>query len=157
MSKVLSKFLFLLKYILLLVAFALVLYGMLAMYGRLDKKITDAFSTFIPFIIVFLIFVVNLFVGRKYCSESLLLNFGSFLILLVICLICLRAQFDKNMIVYYKYGISYNAAFLADNLSSIKSMLYLLSGSNVLFIIASFFDKKKKNKAISDAVEEKSN
>ena len=48
MSKVLSKFLFLLKYILLLVAFALVLYGMLAMYGRLDKKITDAISTFIP-------------------------------------------------------------------------------------------------------------
>jgi hypothetical protein len=157
MSKVLSKFLFLLKYILLLIAFALVLYGMLAMYGRLDKKITDAISTFIPFIILFLVFVVNLFIGRKYCSECLLLNFGSFLILLVICLICVRAQFDKNMIIYHKYGISYNAAFLADNLASIKSMLYLIAGSNFLFIIASFFDRKNKVKKVSDVAVEESN
>ena len=103
-------------------------------------------NVLIPFALVFLVFIVNLFIGKKECSENLLFNFGTFLILSVTILIGLRAKFDTNMLIYYKYSISYNSAYLADNLAMIESMFYVIFGSNILLIVSALLDKKKADK-----------
>ena len=49
-----------LKYILLVISFGLVFYGIMSTYSRLDKPLTDAVTVFIPFALVLLVFIINL-------------------------------------------------------------------------------------------------
>lgn len=150
MNNIFSKFFFFLRYILIVIAFLLVLWGIMFTYQRLEKPLSEAINVLLPFLLVFIVFIVNLFVAKKSCSENLLFNFGSVLIMLVIILIGLRAKFDTNMLVYHKYNISYNSAYLADNLAMIESMLYIVFGSNILLIIGGLSSKKEKKKDIKD-------
>ena len=144
MSNIFSKLFFYLRYILIVVAFLLIFWGITFTYQRLEKPLSESFNVLLPFVLVFVVFIVNLFVAKRDCSENLLFNFGTVLILLVVILVGLRAKFDTNMLIYYKYNISYNSAYLADNLAMIESMLYIIFGSNVLFIIGNCFNKKEK-------------
>ncbi len=146
MSNILSKMFFYLRYVLIIGAFFLVFWGLTFTYQRLEKPMSEAINVLIPFALVFLVFIVNLFIGKKECSENLLFNFGTFLILSVTILIGLRAKFDTNMLIYYKYNISYNSAYLADNLAMIESMFYVIFGSNILLIVSALLDKKKADK-----------
>lgn len=147
MSNIFSKLFFYLRYILVIAAFFLIFWGLTFTYQRLEKPISEAVNVLIPFALVFLVFIVNLFVAKKDCSENLLFNFGTFLILLVTILIGLRAKFDTNMLIYYKYNISYNSAYLADNLAMIESMFYIIFGSNILLMISYLFDRKSSKKS----------
>ena len=143
MSKILSRMFNLLKYILLVVSFLIILYGIFVTYRRLDKNITDAIPLIIPFILVFVVFVINIFIKSNVIRDNLLFNFVSVLLFAVIIVIGLRAKFDTNMLIYYKYKVKYNPLYLSDNLSFIKISLYLLFASDLLFIISSFFEKNK--------------
>lgn len=117
MMRVLCKIFSFLKYILLIVSFGLVFYGIINTYGRLEKPLTEAISIFVPFGVVLLLFLINLFTRSKYTSTSLLFNFVSAFVFVVIIIICLRSMFDTNMILFHRYGIDYNPSFFADNLS----------------------------------------
>lgn len=134
MNKILSKILNLLKYVLLIIAFALILYGMIVTYKRLEKPLSDAISVFLPFAIIFIMFLVNIFVKGNDIKDNLLYNFTCVLVFAVIIIICLRAKFDVNMLLYQKYQIDFNPTFLSDNLSSIKIILYCLIVANILFL-----------------------
>lgn len=153
MSNILSKLFFYLRYILFIGVFSLILLGIVYTYQRLDKSLSESINVFLPLGLVFVVFLINLFVGKKECSENLLFNFGTCLILIVSIIIGLRAKFDTNMLIYYRYGISYNSAYLADNLSMIEAMFYIIFGSNVLLIISTLIGrgkKKKKNDVVSE-------
>lgn len=143
MSKILSRMFNLLKYLLLVVAFLIILYGVFATYKRLDKSLLDAIPSILPFILVFVIFVVNIFIKSNIIRDNLFFNFVSVLLFVVIIIIGLRAKFDTNMLIYYKYKVQYNPLYLSDNLSFIKISLYLLFATNLLYIISSFFEKKE--------------
>lgn len=132
-----------LKYILLVISFGLVFYGIMSTYSRLDKPLTDAVTVFIPFALVLLVFIINLIMSSKLSNSKLLFNFVSCLVFSVIIIICLRAMLDKNMLLYYKYQIKFNPAFFSDNLSAIEVMLYMIFGSNILLIICDLLSKKK--------------
>ncbi len=144
MKDVLSKLFGFFKYILLIVSFGLVLYGIMVTYNRLGKPLTDAISTFIPFGFVLIMFIVSLIV-KNNDNNKLLFNFVSCFTFIIIIVICLRSMYDKKMLLYYKYQINFNPAFFADNLSAVHMMLYLIGIANVLLVIYSLLNKKKKN------------
>lgn len=145
MKKIISKMFNFLKFILMFIAFALIFIGVLFTYKRLDKSLTDAINIFIPFALVFILTVVNIIYKKSKSSENLLFNFASVLVYTVIIIIGLRAKFDTNMLLYYKYKINYNPSYLADNLSSVKALLYCLSASNIFLIISSLLKSKDEN------------
>ncbi len=144
MKVVFSRLLGFLKYLLLLASFALIFYGIIMTYKRLDKNIMEAIPIFIPFVIVLVVFIVNLFIKSNVIRNNLIYNVISVLVFATIIVIGLRAKFDTHMMLYHKYAINYNPAYLADNLSIIQMMLYTLAGSNVLLMLSTIFDKKKK-------------
>lgn len=144
MHDILSKFFGFLKYILLVVAFGLVFYGIIVTYGRLDKPLTDATDVFVPFGFVLIVFLITLIVRSKAVGKNLFFNFTSVFVFVVIIIICLRSMFDTNMILFHRYGVNFNPAFFADNMSAIIAMVYMIGGANVLLLLCDFFNKKDK-------------
>lgn len=144
MKELLCKIFGFLRYILLIASFGLVFYGIINTYGRLEKPLSDAINIFIPFGFVLIVFLINIFVRSKHVSKDLLFNFVAVFVFIVIIVICLRSMFDKNMILFYKYGINYNPSFFADNLSAACAMLYMIGASNIILLICDIIDKDKK-------------
>lgn len=143
MEKLLSRLLYLLKYLFLVVAFVLVFYGILVTYQRLEKSLTLAFPVFLPFVVIFAVYIMNLFMKKNTIRDNILYNFTSILVFTGIIVVCLRAAYDDNMVMFTKYGIRYNPLFLSDNLSSIQILLYVLAGCDVLLVIASLFEEDR--------------
>ncbi len=136
MERLLSKLLGILKYLLFFVAFVLVFYGILITYKRLEKSLVESISVFLPFVLIFITFIANLFMKNNSVKEHLLFNFTCVLAFSVVIVICLRAMFDDFMVMYIKYDIKYNPLFLSDNLSAIEMLLYVLAGSNVVLMVS---------------------
>lgn len=155
MNKILSKLLNLLKYVLFLAGFALVFLGIILTYKRLEKNLVDSIGIFIPFILMLILLIINMFARKAKISSNLLFNFVSCIVFAVIIIIGVRAKFDVGMVLHYKYGIDYNPQYLSTNLSSIKIMLYCLGGCNALLLISSLFDKKEDKVDKEVTVEEK--
>ena len=90
MKEILSKLFGFLKFILLIIAFGLVFYGIMATYARLQKPLTEAVNVFLPFVLVLIVFFVNMIMGGKYSRSRLLFNFVSCFSLMVTIIIGLR-------------------------------------------------------------------
>jgi len=143
MKKILSKLFGFLKFILMFISFALILMGILFTYKRLDKSLTEAIDIFIPFILIIVLTIINMFNKKAKVNENLLFNFTSVLVFTVIIIIGIRAKFDTNMILYHKYQINYNPNYLSDNLSTVKVLLYCLSGANIFILLNPLFKEKE--------------
>lgn len=144
MKDVLSKLFGFLKYILLVISFGLVFFGIMTTYSRLEKPLTDAIDVFLPFALVLIVFLVNLIMSSKLANSKLLFNFVSCFVFIVTIIIELRSMFDKNMLLFYKYQINFNPTFFADNLSAIEFMLYMIFGADLLLIVCDLLSKEKK-------------
>lgn len=144
MKEILSKLFGFLKYLLLIVAFGLVFYGIMVTYARLQKPLTEAINVFLPFALVLIVFFVNIIIGSKYSRSRLLFNFVSCFSFIVAIIIGLRSLFDKNMLLYYKYDMKFNPTFFADNLSGIQVMLYMILAANILLIVYEKLSSKNK-------------
>lgn len=138
MSDILCKLFGFIKYLLLIIAFGLVFFGIMVTYSRLEKSLLDALDIFIPFVFVLIMFIINLFVKSDNISKNLLYNLVCNLVFAAIIVICLRAMFDKNMLLYEKYGINFNPSFFSDNLSAIRVMLYMIGFSNIVLLGCDF-------------------
>ncbi len=149
MRDILCKILSFLKYILFIIAFGLVFYSIIKTYGRLEKPLSDAIFVFIPFAFVLVTFLISLISRSRYVSKSLLFNLVAVLLFVVTIIICLRSMFDTNMVLFYRYGIDYNPAFLSDNLSAIQAMLYMVGGANVVLLLCSLIDRKSSKKEMN--------
>lgn len=146
MERILSKLLSILKYLMFFVSFVLVFYGILITYKRLEKSLVESIPVFLPFALIFITFIANLFMKNNTVKEHLLFNFTCVLVFAVVIIVCLRAMFDDFMVMYIKYDIKYNPLFLSDNLSAIEMLLYVLAGSNVLLMVSTKInDSLKKN------------
>ena len=66
-----------LKIILFILATMAILFGILSTYSRLEKSLLDAISAFIPFILLLVIYIVNLIRRDSKINDNLLLNFVS--------------------------------------------------------------------------------
>lgn len=146
MKDVLAKLFGFLKYILLIISFGLIFFGIMTTYSRLEKPLTDAVSVFLPFGLVLLSFIATMIMNSNLYNSKLLFNFVSCLVFIVTIIIGLRSMFDKNMLLFYKYQINFNPTFFADNLSAIEFMLYMIFTANVLLIICDLLTKSNKAK-----------
>ena len=135
MKKVLNMILLILKFPLFFAAFILTLIIMFNMYDRVDKNIVEGLYIFIPYLIVIVLFVINLY--QKKVRENIYYNLTSCLVFIVTIIVCLRALFDKNMLLNEIMGYNINFSYFGDYISFMNIFMYGLIVSNILFMFGS--------------------
>lgn len=135
MIKMINGLLYGLKYLLLIISFALGSYIVLYMYQRLDKPLLDSIFIALPFLILFLLFAINMLCNQKRVTSNLFYNLTCCLVFAVILFIEYRTLFDTNMIANSKLGYNINFNYFADNINAIKVMIIGLIVGNVLFML----------------------
>ena len=142
MIKMINGLLYGIKYLLLILSFALGSYIILYMYQRLDKPVFDAIYIAIPFIFLFILFAINMLANQQRITKNLFYNLTCCFVFMVILFIEYRAIFDTNMIANSKLGYNINFNYFADNINAIQVMVIGLIVSNFLFMLPSNDDKK---------------
>lgn len=141
MKNIVNKIFYVLKFILLILSFALSLLIIVKMYERLGKSLKESLSFFLPFLAIFIVFSINMVADQKAVKDNMFFNITSCLVLLVITYIGYRTIFDKNMIInsYMGYGMSFN--YYSEAVPSIKMLLY---GLVITDIFLMFIKEEKK-------------
>lgn len=142
MTKIINGFFSILKYILLVVSFVLTFYIVMFMYKRLNKDYIGALEIFIPYLLVLVVFAINLIFEQRTVTRNLFYNLTCCLVFGVLIFAGYRAIADKYLLSGIKMGYDINFNYYADILAPLKSMFYLLIGSNILLMFSG--DKKKK-------------
>ena len=134
MKKIINIILSLLKYVLLIAAFALTLFIILKMNMRLNKSLADSVFIFVPYGILLLLFILNGFLNKKAITENLFYNLTSVLVFCTNVVVGLRAIFDTNMLynAIQKMGVNFN--YFNDYLAFNRIMLYGLIIANIVFM-----------------------
>lgn len=135
MKKILNNIFLVLKFPLLVFSFSLSLFITFSMYHRVDKDIIEAIPIFLPYIIILLLFFVNISMHQKNVNNNIFYNLTCCLVFICICFIDLRAIYDKNMLLNQIMGYNINFSYFSDFLSFMKIMLYGLIVSNFCFMI----------------------
>lgn len=136
-----------LKFLLLLIAFGLSFYIVLSMYSRVDKGIMEAIPIFLPYILLIILFSINISLKQKSVNNNLFYNLTCCLVFFCICLVSLRAILDQNMVLNEIMGYNINFSYYGDFIVFMKLMMYGLLLSDIIFI---FTNKKEKQKIKND-------
>ena len=120
------------------------MYLLFNMYQKLDKNIDLNFLLImIPFIILLILFFVNLTFKMQDVLDNMFYNSGCTLSLLSIVYLIYRTMCDKNMLYYYKDG-NLNFTYFDEQINYIKIVLYLMIIINIILIVINYLSKKKK-------------
>lgn len=141
MIKILSKILFHLKNIMLIILIPITFYIIGNMFDRLGKEILgenmlEFIGVLFPFVLLLIISFINLLARQKGVKENFYYNITSFLCMFVIGIFCFRALKDSNMYFLNKYAYHINFNYFSDQVAPIKVMLYGLSISNIILMIS---------------------
>lgn len=150
MKKMINILFYVLKFILLIAAFALTLYIILAMYQRLDKSMIDSVSIFLPFGAILIMFLINLCLKNKGVVNSLFYNLTSCIVFSTIIVVSCRAIFDKNMVLNQIMGYNIDFTYFNDFIPFMNLMLYGLVISNLFLIFG--VEKEKNSNNVSSKV-----
>ena len=154
MKRIFNGLFYGLKFLLLIAAFALSLFIFIRMNMRLNKDIVSVLSQFIPFLLLLVLFIVNMIFKQEGVTKCLFYNLTCCLVLTTIVLVSLRSIMDTNMVLNGKYGYGIDFNFFDNFLAYIDIMLYGLIISNILFM---FKEKDKvKDKEIQNNTDNKS-
>ena len=138
MSKIISKICFYLKMFFLLISFSFALYISFLKMEFASSSVLTILPIFIPFFILLILFVFDLFLDRK--ESNLYCDLASTLAFITITIITLRTIFDKNIIAY---PAGFNINFYNMQEGIIKILLYLMIIGNICLIL---YQKGKKVK-----------
>ena len=143
MVKILNKFIFYLKNILLPILLIATIFIVSQMFQRLGKDIFgDNLLEFIeviaPFVLLIILNLINMFLFQKEVKDNLYYNMTSLLVMITIAIFCIRACFDQKMYFIHQYGYDINFNYFADQIAAIKVMLYGLSFANLMLMIANY-------------------
>ena len=152
MKKIFNILFYVLKFILLIAAFGLTLFIIIRMDIRLEKSVMSSFESFIPFIVIFILFMVNMIFRQVGVTKNLFYNLTCCLVLSTIVLVSLRAVLDTNMVLNGKYGYGIDFNFFDNFLAYINIMLYGLSVANIFFM---FREKDVKENKVEKKVDKK--
>lgn len=145
MNKIINWFLCIFKMLLLLICFVFTFYIIVGMYNRLEKNIVDAIYNFIPFVLLFILFSINIILKQKNVIQCTFYNITCCLVFIMILFSIYRTFFDQNMVVMIRLGYNINFNYFADMIAPIKAMLYILCLSNILLIVSNLkFGKLEK-------------
>lgn len=149
MKNILNKLFMVLKFVLFIAAFSMCLYIVLTMYRRIDKDIINSIPIFAPYVILLLLFFINVSVGQKNVNKNIFYNLTCCLVFVCICLVCARSMFDKNMLLNEIMGYGINFSYFSDFIPFMKIMLYGLSISNICFM---FHEKESEELKIAKKI-----
>jgi len=135
MIKVINAILSFLKVILLLVCFVLSFFIIINMYRRLEKNVVDSIFNFIPFILLFILFAINMIFKQKSVNKCFFYNVSCCLVFVMILFAAYRTFFDRNMVVMIRLGYDINFNYFADVIAPMRAMLYILCVCNVLLMV----------------------
>ena len=152
MVKILNGMFYFLKFVLLLAAFGTSLYVLIAMYQRLEKDMINLIYVFIPYIVILVLFIINMFFRQTGVTKNVFYNITCCLVFFTIAFLALRSVFDVNMIYRWKNTYHINFNFYSDVLTFINVMIYGLCIANVFLMFSESSFKLNKKKEIKDAV-----
>lgn len=135
MKKIMNHLFLTVKFFLLVLAFGITLYIVLSMYKRVNKDIINSLPIFIPYIVLLLLFFINITLGQKSVNDNLFYNLTCCIVFSTICFVGLRSIFDKNMILNEIMGYNINFSYFSDFISFMKIMIYGLIIGNFSFMV----------------------
>lgn len=141
MKRIFNGLFYGLKFLLLIGAFGLTLFILIRMNIRLEKDMMSILPQFIPFIILLVLFIINMILRQVGVSKNLFYNLTCCLVFTTIILVGCRAILDTNMVLNAKYGYGIDFNFFDNFLPYIKIMLYGLIIADILFM---FREKDKE-------------
>lgn len=153
MIKIVNTIFSFLKVLLLLVSFVFSFFIIINMYRRLEKNMIEAIFNFIPFILLFILFSVNIIFRQKSVNNCFFYNITCCLVFGMILFAVYRTFFDRNMVVMIRLGYDINFNYFADVIAPMRAMLYMLSLSNILLMLDGVnfdFSKKESVKVVKD-------
>ena len=109
---------------------------------RLEKNIMSVLPEFIPFILLLIVFIINMAFKQVGVTKNLFYNLTCCLAFTTIICVALRAVFDTNMVLNEKYGYGIDFNFFDNFIAYIKIMLYGLLIADILLM---FREKDKDN------------
>lgn len=149
MKKILNTFFCFFKFILLILSFGISLYIILSMYKRIDKNIIESLPVFIPYIVLLLLFFINISLNQKTVNQNIFYNLTCCFVFGCVCMIGIRAILDDNMLLNEIMGYNINFSYFSDFISFMKIMIYGLIISNICFMI----HEKDKEEMIAKKIE----
>ena len=135
MIKILNTILNIFKMIMLLVCFVLTFYIIMNMYNRLDKNLVTGIYNFLPFILLFILFSINIIFRQKIVNECTFYNVTCCLVFIMLLFTIYRTIADNNMIMKLRLGYDINFNYFSDMIAPMRLMLYGLSISNILLML----------------------
>lgn len=142
MIKAINRLLYFSKLILLLVSFGFTLYIIMFMYQRLEKSMLQSIWVFLPYLLLFVLFSINIIFNQKQVRDNFFYNFVCCLTFVLFIYVGYRAVFDPYMVARIRLGYDINFNYYSDMISPLQIMLYCLSIANVCFM---FLNEKKTN------------
>lgn len=134
MKKILNTFFCFFKFILLILSFGISLYIILSMYKRIEKNIIESLPIFIPYIILLLLFFINITLNQKTVNHNIFYNLTCCFVFGCIGIVGVRAILDDNMLLNEIMGYNINFSYFSDFISFMKIMIYGLIISNICFM-----------------------
>ena len=90
------------------------------------------------------LFTINLSARQKSVNDNVFFNASCMVALLAILFFGYRTLFDQNMVYWGKDGYGINFSYFADQITQIKTMLYVIAITDIFLIIFGKLDKKKE-------------
>lgn len=151
MKQILNAIFYFLKFLFFVAAFALTLFIMVQMYQRLGKNIMESVKVFLPYLLIIVLFIINLFARQISVTRNLFYNITCTLVFTTIIVVGLRAMLDPNMVLREQLGRNINFNFFDYFIPFMKIMLYGLCVSN-LFLMFTGKKQKKKEEVIVEQI-----
>ena len=148
MTRILNGMFYFLKFILMISAFGSSLYVLILMYQRLNKNMFDLIKVFIPYIVLIILFIINIFFRQHSVTRNVFYNLTCCIVFATVTLLAFRARFDESMILIFKTSYHTNFDFFSDMLAFVNVMIYGLCIADVFLALSearfSFGRKPKK-------------
>ena len=134
MKKIFNGLFYFLKFLLYLAAFGLTVFILVRMNIRLEKNFTTLIPQLLPFGLLLILLIINLFLRQKSVNNNIFYNITSCLVFATIIFVSYRAMFDTNMVLNEKYGYEVEFNYFDNFIPYIKIMLYGLIISDIFFM-----------------------
>lgn len=151
MKKIFNGLFYVLKFLLLIVAFGISIFILIRMNIRLEKDITTIIPILLPFLFVFILFIVNMIFKQVGITKNIFYNLTCCLVLITIIFVGYRSIFDTNMVLNQRYGYGIDFNFFDNFIAYMNIMLYGLVLSNILFMFREKNDNEEKSKKLKKA------
>lgn len=134
MKKIFNGLFYFLKFLLFLVAFGLTVFILVRMNIRLEKSFTTLIPQLLPFGLLLILLIINLFLRQKSVNNNIFYNITSCLVFVAIIFVSYRSIFDTNMVLNEKYGYGVEFNYFDNFIPYIKIMLYGLIIGDIFFM-----------------------